>query len=285
MSHAAFSGRAGMRLGLYLPALAIFFAAAPSSCSSCLNLDLDFDFSGLEPLHSAFDLHAATELLMLERAVRPDDARLLHNFGREDESTLAQARKVVDDGVRNAEAELQKKWPGAKLVARMVSVSLVTSFYELGEDFGEEEIVHLDQEHLGEIVKSLSDTYPDIATTLPRPAKAENDEKAADTDAVDTAGIEMFARMRMVDTKSRPVGEFKTDEELQRALLSEEPMTAALRIVYEIIAPAHQLRGNSRDPLLSLEVVTLRFENDGSQWRAVVKAEPGAREDQLHTDR
>ncbi|HJT34624.1 MAG TPA: hypothetical protein VJ783_21520, partial [Pirellulales bacterium] len=271
MSHAASSGGAGMRLGVYLPALAIVFAAAPSSCSSCLKLELNFDFSGLEPMKSAFDLYAATELLMLERVVRPDDAKLLHDFGREDDSTLAQARKVVDDGARNAEADLQKKWPDAKLVARMVSLSLVIPAYGLGEDIVEEEIVHLDQEHLPEIVKSLRDMYPDIAATLPPPAKVD-DEEAADAETVDTASIEIVARMRMAET-ARPVGEFKTDGELQRALLSEEPMTAALRIVYEVIAPAHQLRGNSRDPLLSVEVVTLRFEYDGEKWRAVSDAD------------
>ena len=278
MSHAAFSGWAAIRTGVCLPALAIVFATAPSSCTSCFKLDLNLGFSGIEPMQSGFDLYAATELLMLERVVRPDDAKQLHDFGREECSSLAQARKIVDNGVRDVEVALQEKWPNAKLAARMVNISLAIPFYaaESEEDFtdDEPEIERLGQDRLAETVKSLGEMYPDLAASLPQPANVEKNHRSTDDGTEGSAGIVILGRMRIAFTNARPEGEFENDEEIQRALLSEEPMTAALRIVYEVIAPADQLKRSFHDPLLAIEVITLHFEYDGSQWRAAVEPEP-----------
>lgn len=284
MSHAAFSGGSAMRLGAYLPALAIFLGAAPSSCSSCFEgkqvkprAEFAWDFTDFDVLDAAFEGHVALELNLLERIADPDDAKKLHDFGRDEGSSLAQTRELLDNAIGEAEAGLQKKWSRRELVLRMVSASLAAPFYEPDEGRRADDTdddSRYDRASIAESVEQLRQSYPDRADTLPDLEKLQADAKKAEEKGESgSTGMEVVCHFRMAYTDRRPEGDFKTKKDLELALLRVEPMKASVRLVYEIVTPGGVSEKANSDPVLALEVITLKFECDGEKWKAVSEAE------------
>ena len=277
MSHAAFSGWAGVRTSVCLPAMVIAFATTPSSCSSCFNiwplLDLG-DLGDLEVIEAAADWDEAFELNVIERIAVPADAKRLHDFGRDEGSSLARARELVDNAVRQAEADLKQKWPRAELRVRLANVSGVVPFSELDYSNDMDDAQRLDRAYVADFVEQLISRHPDGAATLRDPTKVRADAEKAEKDDEKAPTIDMIIHFRMAYSDKRPDGDFESKEKLERALLKIEPMTMTARMVYEVTGPQYRERIPVEDPVLALEVVTLRFEYDGQQWKAVAEAEP-----------
>lgn len=287
MSHAAFSGWAAIRTGVCLPSLVIAFAMPPSSCSCRFGVkpsgEFGWDFSDIEVLEAARDGSIALDLNLLERIADFEDAQKLHDFGRDEGSSLAQTRELVDSVIREAEAGLQKKWPQQKLILSLVSASLVAPFYDPDEGKQSDDVdghIRLDRSYIAESIERLRESYPALAATLPDVEKLKTDAKKAE-EAGDSgiAAIDLVAHFRMAYTDERPDGEFKTRKEIELALLRTNPMKATLRLVYEVVAPKGKVNEAIADPVLAVEVVTLRFEYDGEQWKAITEAEPKAEAD------
>ncbi len=282
MFHAAFTGWAAIRTGVCLPILAIALASAPGSCSCRFGAnppgEFGWDFSDIEVLEAAAEGGTALELNLIERIAPPDDAKRLHDFGRDNDSSLARARELVDNAFRDAEGGLQAKWPKGKLTLRMIDLSLVAPLYdpappEIISD--EEDVQRYDRDHLAESIEQLRAMYPDRAAALPEVEKLNADaEKAEEGQEPEIASFDVVFHFRLAYTDQRPAGEFKSKKELELALLSTDPMTATLRLVYEIVGPPGKGKDAVKDPVLALEVVTRRFEFNGERWKAADNAEP-----------
>lgn len=281
MSHAAFSGWIAIRTGVCLPVLAMAVATAPGSCSCRFDAkprgEFAWDFSDLEVLNAADEGAFALDLNLLERIADPDDAKKLRDFGRDAGSSLAQTRELVDSAIRDAESGLQSKWPRQKLTLRMVSASLVAPFYDPEEgkradDVGSED--RLNRASIAESVEQLRESYPDLAATLPDVEKLKAEAKKADESGESDIAV-IVSHFRMAYTDHCPEGEFKTKKDLEVALLRIEPMTASIRLVYEVISPGGPPRKTNSDPVLAVEVVTLRFEYDGDKWKAIDETDIG----------
>jgi hypothetical protein len=272
MSEPAASFDGSGRFRVYLPALMLFVGAAPGGCPGChFNLDL----SGLEAMQAAWDIHSASQLHMLGRLVAGPGEKKLQEFGRAHATSgLSQAREAFDKAVGDAERDLRQKWPGTGAKVRMLSESLALAMYDddlaMAMDFSDDEHLDLDNEHLYEFLQSISQAYPDIANDLPdaeslrmRVVKNENGLGSPD------AAIALVTHFQMASTDQRPPGEFASAEQLERARLRTDPFRATFRIVYEMMADTSDRRKPPREPVVTMEVVTLVFEYRGERWELV----------------
>jgi hypothetical protein len=151
---------------------------------------------------------------------------------------------------------------------RIVTVSTVwvCGFGHIDDDnFDGVEV--MGQEGVRELVAGLRERYPEHGKHLPEPEKMVLPEKPT---ARPKPRIELIAHFRMNWTE-RPEGEFENHADMIRATMRNNPPKVNVRIVYEVLN--HNAKTVDDDPVLSIEVVTLRFGYRDERWEALAEAD------------